>query len=43
MSKEELIQFEGLVIEILPDARYSVPGAKEDFIPQNQPAVARAA
>jgi translation initiation factor IF-1 len=24
MSKEELIQFEGLVIEILPDARYSV-------------------
>jgi hypothetical protein len=22
MSKEELIQFEGLVIEILPDARY---------------------
>ena len=24
MSKEELIQFEGLVIEILPDARYRV-------------------
>jgi hypothetical protein len=24
MSKEELIQFEGLVIEILPDGRYSV-------------------
>src|SRR5262249_25985423 len=24
MSKEELIQFEGLVIEILPDARYHV-------------------
>jgi hypothetical protein len=23
MSKEELIQFEGLVIEILPDGRYS--------------------
>jgi translation initiation factor IF-1 len=24
MSKEELIQFEGLVIEILPDSRYRV-------------------
>jgi hypothetical protein len=24
MSKEELIQFEGLAIEILPDARYGV-------------------
>ena len=24
MSKKELIQFEGLVIEILPDARYRV-------------------
>jgi hypothetical protein len=24
MSKEELIQFEGLVIKILPDARYRV-------------------
>jgi hypothetical protein len=24
MSKEERIQFEGLVIEILPDARYRV-------------------
>ena len=24
MAKEELIQFEGLVIEILPDARYRV-------------------
>ncbi len=24
MSKEELIQFDGLVIEILPDARYRV-------------------
>ena len=24
MSKEELIQFEDLVIEILPDARYRV-------------------
>lgn len=24
MSKEELLQFEGLVIEILPDARYRV-------------------
>jgi translation initiation factor IF-1 len=24
MSKEELIQFEGLVIEILPDARFRV-------------------
>ena len=24
MSKEELLQFEGLVVEILPDARYRV-------------------
>jgi translation initiation factor IF-1 len=24
MSKEELLQFEGLVLEILPDARYRV-------------------
>ena len=24
MSKEELIQFEGLIVEILPDARYRV-------------------
>ena len=24
MSKEELLQFEGLVVEVLPDARYRI-------------------
>ena len=37
MAKEELIQFEGLVTEILPDARYRVQlHAGHEIVPTPQ-------